>query len=84
MRSRNKLVCGVGINDASYEVYQKVDGIKVACPFYVKWKSMLERVYVEKNLVKRPSYRNCSVVKDWLRFSAFKEWMQQQNWQGKH
>ena len=39
MRAKNKLVCGIGINDADYEA------AKQRCPFYIKWKSMLERVY---------------------------------------
>jgi hypothetical protein len=78
MRSKSKLVCGVGVNDADYEC------VKTKCAFYIKWKSMLERVYVERCLVKRPGYRKATVCAEWLIFSNFKKWMESQDWQGKH
>lgn len=61
-----KMVYGVGINDADYQVqvYDKVrleDGTIYrrnawCCPFYRKWRSMLERCYSEKWLERYPSY----------------------------
>lgn len=78
MRAKNKLVCGVGINDADYEV------VKLKCPLYIKWKSMLERVFSDKALLKRPKYKECSIAKEWLIFSNFRQWMEQQNWVGMH
>ena len=87
------LVWGVGINDADYKVKiqdswyengkQKFKLVWV-CPFYSKWKSMLERVYSQKFKEKYPSYRECSVCEEWVTFSNFKAWMQQQDWEGKH
>ena len=59
------LVCGVGIND--------LDCMRTTIA-YNKWKSMLERCYVSKVHVKRPTYICCYVCDEWKRLSAFKEW----------
>ena len=85
---RNKLVYGVGINDADYNVYEYgyVNGKRSlvwSCPFYETWKSMLRRCYSEKFQIRNPTYKGCSVFDDWLIFSNFKRWMEQQDWQGK-
>ena len=44
---------------------------------------MLERCYSEKYLESQPSYIGTSVCNEWLYATAFKEWMEKQNWQGK-
>lgn len=44
---------------------------------------MLERCYSEKLLESNPSYIGTSVCSEWLYATAFKEWMEKQNWQGK-
>jgi len=85
---REKLVIGVGINDADYNVGKHVtleDGKKVliVCPFYARWRDMLSRCYSEKVQEKSPSYVGCSVAHEWLTFSKFKSWMEQQDWEGK-
>ena len=84
MRKKNKLVYGVGINDADYTVawYEMVDGKlkKKTCPFYRTWSTMLARCYSEKYLAKKPSYRGSRVCDEWLRFSTFKAWMVEQDW----
>lgn len=77
-----KLVYDVGINDADYQVHPSVSGKQVMCPFYSSWKSMLARCYSEKYQERWPTYIGCSVCKDWLTFSNFKAWMEQQDWQG--
>ena len=83
--TKNKKVCGVGINDADYNVYEYVDDKAVwRCPFYITWKSMLERCYSEKFQLRQPTYKGCSVCDAWLTFSNFKNWMETQDWQGKH
>ncbi len=88
-----KLVYGVGVNDLGYrtQVYEDVtkNGGKrtrklvFKCPYYTVWKSMLERCYSEKHLERYPSYIGTSVCSEWLYASAFKEWMNQQDWDGK-
>ena len=85
-----KLVCGVGINDSDYAT-RKFETIVVngkqkrkliwACPFYQTWKSMLERCYSTKYQDKYPTYKGCSVSKEWLTFSNFRAWMMTQDWQ---
>ena len=84
--TKNKLIAGFGVNDADYNVYRysKLDGkLEWACPYYISWKGMVVRCYSEKALNKRPNYRGCSVCDDWVYFSNFKAWMEQQDWEGK-
>lgn len=83
-----KLVYGVGINDADYptSIEAFVDGKRKViwtCPFFRKWKHVMERSYSEKLHNRFPSYIGCSVVTEWRRFSSFKSWMDTQDWKGK-
>lgn len=89
LRNRYKMVHGVGVNDADYNVYEYgiVNGIRKciwSCPYYTTWKSMLSRCYYLKYQLKFPSYVGCCVCQEWLTFSNFKSWMKQQDWEGKH
>tara|TARA_R110000796_G_scaffold89774_1_gene193423 strand:+ start:224 stop:838 length:615 start_codon:yes stop_codon:yes gene_type:complete len=77
-----KLVFGVGINDADYMTSGYVNGKAVKCPYYQKWKGMLERCYSANCQKNKPTYIGCSVHTDWHTFSVFKAWMQQQDWAG--
>lgn len=85
MRRKAKLVRGVGINDADYVVERvnKETGKKIFCPFYLRWSGMIERCYSKAYHAERPSYEGCSVCPEWLTFSNFKTWMEQQDWEGK-
>lgn len=83
-----RLVYGVGINDADYLVTIEdiVDGKRKViwrCPFYSRWMNMFERCYSLKFHIRRPTYSDCSVAKDWHKFSSFKRWMEKQDWEGK-
>ena len=88
-----KLVLGVGVNDADYQIYESVvttdaNGKKKRkdvwiCPFYLKWKHMLQRCYSVKFQERQPTYSGCSVCEEWLTFSNFKVWMETQDWEGK-
>ena len=82
-RYNDHLICGVGLNDADYVIYPTIDGKRVMCPFYLTWKDMITRAYSEKYQKRYPTYKGCSVVKEWHTFSNFKAWMQTQDWQGK-
>src|SRR3990167_62339 len=53
------------------------------CPFYTRWVGMLERGYSLKFKDKAPTYKDCTVCEEWLTFSSFKAWMEQQDWEGK-
>lgn len=86
---RNKLIAGVGINDADYNVcrHEIVNGKRKTvwtCPFYKTWANMLTRCYSEAIHKERATYAGCSTCDDWHLFSNFKAWMEQQDWQGKH
>lgn len=93
MKVSKRLVYGVGINDADYvtqvkETVGMFEGEREQeviwlCPFYVRWTSMLARCYSEKQQLKQPTYRGCSVTSEWLTFSNFKAWMEVQDWEGK-
>lgn len=65
-----KLVCGVAINDSDY--------VTSNCPYYKRWLNMIRRCYSGKE-----HYENCEVCDEWLVFSNFKYWMENQDWEGK-
>ena len=81
--SHRRLIHGAGINDAWYVVSNKINNKLVFCPFYQCWKSMITRCYSHNYQLSRPSYIDCSVVKEWLTFSNFRKWMETQDWQSK-
>lgn len=84
MRKRNKLIQGVGVNDADYEIGSIVNGKRKQCPYYTKWQSMIVRCYSLKYQMEYPTYQGCTVCDEWLTFSNFKAWMETQDWRGKH
>jgi len=78
-----KPLFGVGINDSDYLThYIDKYGNHIRCPYYRKWSGMLERCYSPKWHIKRPTYKDCTVSKEWLRFSTFKKWMEKQDYIG--
>lgn len=83
-----KLVHGVGVNDAEYVTHRwgKVNGKHRCvwrCPYYVTWSSMLQRCYSEKFQARKPEYAGCTVDPSWHKFSVFRDWMEGQEWEGK-
>lgn len=89
-----RMVRGVGLNDADYSVQKKeempyVNGkrkqrVVWTCPYYARWKGMIERCYSTKMQERNPTYKGCTVSDEWLTFSKFKIWMESQCWEGKH
>ena len=79
-KSLKRLVYGIGVNDADYQVTPTVDGKIICCPYYTRWHDMIERCY--SNREKYSSYHDCFVCEGWLLFSNFKEWMKKQKWKG--
>lgn len=88
-----KLIQGVGINDAGYvtrieeelpltETGKRRRNVVWRCPFYTRWESMLLRTNSSNYQSSRPTYVGCSVAEEWLRFSTFKKWMEEQDWEG--
>ena len=82
-KKKDKLVLGVGINDATYATQLK-SPIKWRCPYYDRWKGMLQRCYDPKRTHRNSKYSGCTVCPEWLIFSNFKAWMETQDWEGKH
>lgn len=76
MERNKKPVAGVGINDSESSIAD--------CPLYAKWGSMLDRCYGRLKSKYNPSYLEAEVCKEWLLFSNFRCWMEDQHWQGKH
>lgn len=74
---------GVGINDAEYMTTPIVSGKRLICPYYLIWMGMINRCYSRNRQKDRPTYEGCSTTKEWLVFSNFKDWMVNQDWQGK-
>lgn len=78
------LMCGVGVNDASYVVEVKKfdeNGKRYNlwnCPIYMQWKAMLRRAYRPEDRVKN-AYLGVTVCDEWHIFSKFREWYLQQN-----
>lgn len=71
---------GFGFNDADYKVTNKSTGWK--CPYYTKWRSMINRCYSPRYQSIKPSYIGDSVCDEWESFMAFKSWMEKQDWEG--
>ena len=70
---KNKLVYGIGRND--FESSVNVKG--VAIKSYQVWQDMLKRCYSDKYKDKNPTYKNCKVCEEWLSFSTFNKWFEE-------
>ena len=68
MARKRKPIFGFGINN--------VDELtkKPSPKYYETWRTMLKRCYSLKLHKARPSYINCSVSKEWIYLSNFREW----------
>lgn len=90
-------VFGFGINDVNYVVQKneelpKVNGKRKretvwVCPYYRKWKTMLQRCYNKSYLERQPTYQGCKVCEEWRYLSNFIEWVDCQpnkEWQKCH
>ena len=70
----SKLVYGVGFNDKTRTAF--VDGKNVK--EYVLWKDMLKRCFSEKEQARYPTYKGCNVSDNFLNYSYFYDWCQEQ------
>ena len=79
-----KKVEGYGINDADYTITPTdVNGDRKMCKYYARWKNMIQRCYSKSFKEYNTNYDNVTVCEEWLYFSNFKSWMEQQDWKGK-
>lgn len=83
-RAKRKPIYGIATNDAEYMVAIVVDGKTQICPLYRCWFNMLNRCYGGAYKKDKPSYDGCTVCDEWMVFSNFSEWMESQDWMGKH
>jgi hypothetical protein len=81
-KDKMKSVYGIGVNDSDHPVKKRVDGERVWCPYYRRWSQMMARCYSPATLKRQKTYEKSSVCREWLRFSAFEEWMKNQIWDG--
>lgn len=81
---RRRLIFGVGINDADYQVRPKPSNGKkqVSCPFYRRWAVIVKRCYSSDYQSKNTFYTGWTMCDEWLLFSTFKTWMEAQPWKG--
>jgi hypothetical protein len=78
--SNSKLVWGIGINDTNHNTTKEyVNGKRIRCPIYTQWKDMLRRCRSEVFHQKYPTYIGCTVADEWIRFSDFLAWYQQES-----
>jgi hypothetical protein len=62
---------GIGfIGDGNHKPSKNGKHTKV----YARWKDMIARCYDEKLQAKKPTYKGCSVSKEWHNFQNFAEW----------
>lgn len=64
-RYMKRTFCGVGYLGTKVDVTDRA---------YCKWKNMLQRCYSEKIHEYKPYYAPCTVCEEWLNFSNFKVW----------
>lgn len=69
-RKKNRLVYGIGINDADAIVR---DGGTQITSYHV-WADILYRCHTAKGHVDCPAYTDCYICKEWKRYSNFKQW----------
>lgn len=82
--ANRKPILGVGINDAEYKVhYTDSTGKGWKCPYYATWMNILTRCFSPASLKERSTYSATTLEESWKYFSNFRDWMEQQNWEGK-
>lgn len=79
-----KPLCGVGINDAPYQVTMNLFGTRVTCPVYQTWRNMITRCYSDRQQLKYAAYIGCTVAPEWCSFMTFRAWWLQHYKEGYH
>ena len=63
------VMCDIGYRGVLYEGFD--------CESYLRWHDMLNRCYNEKFHERQPQYKGCTVCEEWLNYSNFKVWYDQ-------
>ena len=86
LKTKNKLVAGVGINDVDQVTNFGKDenGREIRDDLYMRWKGLLSRCYNPSVYGHKVNarYEFCTVDERWHKYSEFKKWMESHdNWQ---
>lgn len=65
-KSMKLTICGMGYTNIAH-VDRKAES-------YIRWHDMINRCYNDKFHDRQPQYRDCEVCKEWLSYSNFKNW----------
>ena len=68
------LTYGVGVNDCTFSVTSKMDGVHVTHRAYQTWRGILQRCFDAQTKEKYPTYADCSLGGEWVYFSNFHRW----------
>ena len=68
------VMCGVG--------YRGSENVDCTSESYLKWHDMIHRCYNEKFHKRQPQYMGCTVCEEWLNYSNFKVWYDQNRIKG--
>jgi hypothetical protein len=83
-RPTNKLMEGIGVNDAPFVVQPTICGKLIRHPAYIAWSGMLNRCFNIKYKDKHTTYLNITCCEDWLLFTNFAKWFKEnyiEGWQ---
>ena len=79
---KRKLVNNIFINDVDYITNITIDGKRLICKIYAMWRHLINKSSKEYQ-EKHPTYKGCTIHKDWVRLSSFRSWVIKQDWKGK-
>ena len=68
-RIMEPVMCGLGYRGSEY--------VDCKSESYLKWHDMLNRCYNAKFHERQPQYKGCTVCEEWLNYSNFKIWYEQ-------
>lgn len=68
------IMCGIG--------YHGYEGVDCRSESYLRWHDMINRCYNEKFHERNPQYKGCTVCEEWLNYSNFKVWYDQNKIKG--
>lgn len=71
-RKQRKLIFGIGVNDDPLIHSKRLKNDDNDA--YIKWHTMLARCYSKSYQSKQNAYKGCSVCEEWLTYSNFKKW----------
>ncbi len=81
---KKSLICGHGVNDSEEPVTYRENGKKFRIKTYSTWAGMIHRCYSKSFKDKFQTYKDCTCSDNWLIYSNFKSWMDENNWEGRH